>query len=174
MCALVYPCENPLTPLTKKLELPHELQRKQAELGFHPLFLDHRLGRFRVMKKKPRKPDLTAGVFAVGFGSFCLLLVIFASADPSRKFYGTVAGVSLLGWGIAQISEAKKLERRQAEAAAKHDPHDPADVYDCKPDKFEKSGSMFNVLRLLVWIGFGFAAISALIIGYLFLFYHAK
>ena len=126
------------------------------------------------MQKKPRKPDSTAGVFAVGLGAFCLLLVIFASAPPSRKFYATAAGVSLLGWGIAQISQAKTSERRQAEAAARQDPNDPTDEHDCEPDKLEKSGSMSNVLRLLVWIGFGFAAMFAVGLGYFTLLHHGK
>jgi len=128
------------------------------------------------LKKKKRKPDAAAGKFAIAFGGFALILAIFVANVLGQKLRLAAPGLMLLGWGMGQVSLAKKWQG--SKDAKKEDEQDATSVA-CQPDsdnleKLEKSGSMQNVFVLLGWVLLSVTVVSIVCCGYLFLFHRKQ
>ena len=128
--------------------------------------------------KKIRKPDAAAGNFAIAFGGIVLIFAMFSSANLGRKLAAASSALILLGWGIGQVTSAKKMARQESNDATKKDDQEATDV-EYLPEsesleKLEKSGSMQNVFKLLVWVLLFVAVVFIVCVGYLFLFHHGQ
>lgn len=115
------------------------------------------------MKQKNQEQIEMAAKFAVGLGVVCLILVIFVRADFGSKCRGAVAGLALLGWGSSQLALARKRgknsESRQEQIQDER--------LEKQLEKLDKSGSMQNVVVLLLWILLIALAVCVICVGYL-------
>jgi len=71
-----------------------------------------------------------------------------------------------LSWGLKEMAAAKKWKQ---EPEDEHYATTPEEIRESvREEKMEKSGSMHNVLVLLVWIFLSLAVVGAIGVGYLF------
>jgi hypothetical protein len=118
------------------------------------------------MKRKKRQPDATAGSFAIAIGGIVMILAIVIATNAGQKYRGMAAGLLSLSWGLKEVAAAKKWKQ---EPEDEHYATTPEEIRESvQEEKLEKSGSMHNVLVLLVWIFLCLAVVGAAGVGYLF------
>lgn len=129
------------------------------------------------MKKRTRKPDPAAGTFAVCLGGLGLVMVIFyphqASESSGTRYYLSAFSISLLGWGINEITAAKKQKHEPGGTGGSEEQEATNfGLEDKRLEKLEKSGSLENVVVLLAWVFVLIVAVALIGCFYLFLFHH--
>jgi hypothetical protein len=111
------------------------------------------------MKRKKRQPDAAAGRLAVAMGAGCFAIALLFSLSPGQRFGSATSGCLALSWGLKELAAAKRWKQEPEE---KHYATTVEEIRESKQEeKMEKSGSMHNVLVLLVWIFLSLAVVVA-------------
>jgi len=98
------------------------------------------------MRSETKRQAASASKFAVTVGGVFLALAACLSVHVSLRLRLASVGLMLLGLGGMKLSD-RDVER------------------------YEKAGSIRNVLKLLSWVLFTVGVIGVLTVGYLFLFH---
>jgi hypothetical protein len=118
------------------------------------------------VKRKKRQPDAAAGGLAVAMGVGCFAIALFSSLSSGQRCGAATSGCLALSWGLKEVAAAKKWKQ---EPEDEHYATSAKDILESeREEKMEKSGSMHNVLVLLVWIFLFLAVVGAVGVGYLF------
>jgi hypothetical protein len=124
-------------------------------------------GPLETMKRQKRQPDAAAGGIAVAMGIGGLAIALFSSLSPGQRCGAAASGCMAFSWGLKELAAVKKWEQ---EPEDEHYATSAKDILESgREEKLEKSGSMHNVLVLLVWIFLFLAVVGVIGVGYLFL-----